>query len=138
MNPKVKMIDRLIRDQVKLFPDFPHNDDGLREVITQVVTGKPGRRMAKLYQCLVESFIMVGGSDLSNQGYYDRQKVKPSYHRIKQAVKEAACPKLANFETYQDCGYRKMAQTCSNPDLLATCPVPHLDMKKGVLNQIFS
>ena len=50
MNPKVKMIDRLIRDQVKLFPDFPHNDDGLREVITQVVTGKPGRRMAKLYQ----------------------------------------------------------------------------------------
>jgi hypothetical protein len=70
------MIDRLIRDQVKLFPNFPHNDDGLREVITQVVTGKPGQRMAKLYQCLVESFIMV------------------------------------------------------------TCPVPHLDMKKGVLNQM--
>ncbi len=136
MNPKMKMIDRLIRDQVKLFPDFPHNDDGLREVITQVVTGKPGRRMAKLYKCLVESFIMVGGSDQSNQGYYDRQKVKPSYHRIKKAVQQATCPKLATFEAYQDCGYRKTAKTCSNPDLITTCPVPQLDMKKGVLNQM--
>ena len=79
---------------------------------------------------------MVGGSDQSNQGYYDRQKVKPSYHRIKKAVKQAACPKLASFEAYQDCGYRKMAKTCSNPDLIATCPVPQLDMKKGVLNQM--
>ncbi len=117
MNPKVKMIDRLIRDQVKLFPDFPHNDDGLREVITQVVTGKPGRRMAKLYRCLVESFIMVGGSDQSNQGYYDRQKVKPTYHRIKQAVKNSACPKLALLKPTKTAGtgrWRRLAATLAN------------------------
>ena len=136
MNPKVKMIDRLIRDQVKLFPDFFHDDDGLREVITQIVTGKPGRRMAKLYKCLVESFIMVGGSDQSNQGYYDRQKVKPTYYGIQKAIRNAACPKLASFEAYQDCGYRKMAKTCNNPDLIASCPVPHLDMKRGGLTQM--
>jgi hypothetical protein len=136
MNPKVKMIDRLIRDQVKLFPDFFQKDDGLREVITQVVTGKPGRRMAKLYKCLVESFIMVGGSDQSNQGYYDRQKTKPTYYGIQKAIKKAACPKLASFEAYQDCGYRKMAKTCNNPDLIAACPVPQLNMKRGGLTQM--
>lgn len=48
---------------------------------------------------------------------------------------EGLCPKLADFDSYRGCRYRKATQSCANPDGLTTCPVPQLALRKGVLNE---
>jgi hypothetical protein len=84
---------------------------------------------------LVEAFLLSGGGDLSNQGYYAKQKHQPTFNRIKRAVKAARCQKLATFETFTGCGYRKNNK-CNEPAYLATCPLPTFDMKRGALNHM--
>jgi hypothetical protein len=83
---------------------------------------------------LVEAFILSGGGDQSNQGYYVKQNHKPTFNRVKRAVKAAQCPKLADFESFKGCGYRKGVKSCNEPAFLKTCPLPGFDMKRGALN----
>lgn len=52
------------------------------------------------------------------------------------SVGPATCGKLASHIEYNGCGYRKTAGTCAQPALLAGCPVPALDLRKGDLNQL--
>lgn len=46
------------------------------------------------------------------------------------------CSLLLSFESYRGCGYRKLGNSCSNPDLLPNCPVPLAPLRKGALNQL--
>jgi hypothetical protein len=137
MKPKVAMIRRLIEDQLELFnAPFVNDYPELKEIIEQMIHGTKGTKSIKLYQYLIESFLLTGGSDASNWGHYRNQKVKPTFNRIKKALVSAECPKLVSFDTFIDCNYRKTAQACNKPDLLASCPVPKFDMKRGGLNQM--
>ena len=101
-----------------------------------MIHGKPHHKSIKLYQYLVEAFLLSGGGDQSNHGYYAKQNHKPTFNRVKQAVKAAQCPKLATFETFKGCGYRKTTKKCNEPAFLSTCPLPTFDMKRGPLNHM--
>ena len=98
--------------------------------------GKPQHKSIKLYQYFLEAFLLSGGGDRSNQNYYHNQKYKPTFNRVKRAVKAAQCPKLASFETFRGCGYRKTTNNCAEPAFLKSCPLPRFDMKRGPLNQM--
>jgi hypothetical protein len=46
------------------------------------------------------------------------------------------CAKLAGYWRFYNCGYRKEAQTCSEPSLLESCPLPRHPLRNGHLNQM--
>jgi hypothetical protein len=46
-----------------------------------------------------------------------------------------SCPKLAGFEKFTGCHYRKASRTCAHPEHFATCSLPTHPLRKGSLNQ---
>lgn len=46
-----------------------------------------------------------------------------------------SCPRLRSYWHFEDCGYRKRLGTCAEPKHLPQCPLPHLNLRKGSLNQ---
>ena len=46
-----------------------------------------------------------------------------------------ACARLRSYWSFSECGYRKAAQTCAEPTLLPSCPLPRHELRKGALNQ---
>ncbi|WP_158809284.1 hypothetical protein [Beijerinckia sp. L45] len=46
-----------------------------------------------------------------------------------------SCPRLRHYWAFSDCGYRKSADTCSEPHHLPLCPLPRHPLRKGALNQ---
>src|SRR3712207_6840650 len=46
-----------------------------------------------------------------------------------------ACPKLASFEAFCGCNYRKASRTCAHPEHLDACSLPTHPLRKGGLNQ---
>jgi len=101
-----------------------------------MIHGKLHHKSIKLYQYLMEAFLLSGGGDQSNQGYYAKQTHKPTFNRVKRAVKDGQCPKLAGFEAFEGCGYRKGTRKCNEPPFLRSCPLPAFDMKRGALNHM--
>jgi len=101
-----------------------------------MISGKPHHKSIKLYQYLLGSFLFTGGGDQSNLGYYAKQRVKPTFNRVKRALKAAQCLKLATFEAFKGCGYQKTTKKCDEPAFLSTCPLPTFDMKRGSLNHM--
>ena len=91
-----------------------------------MIHSKLHHKSIKLYQYLMESFLLSGGGDQSNYGYYVKQKRKPTFNRVKRALKAAQCPKLATFETFKGCGYQKMAHKCNEPAFLRYLSTPEL------------
>ena len=87
----------------------------IEAILHQMIHGKLHHKSIKLYQYLLESFLLSGGGDQSNHGYYAKQQHKPTFNRVKQALKAAQCPKLATFETFKGCGYRKTKPSAVNP-----------------------
>src|SRR5262249_47256379 len=46
-----------------------------------------------------------------------------------------SCPKLQSYWHFHDCGYRKIAGTCNEPDHFPACPLPLHPLRNGRLNQ---
>ena len=46
-----------------------------------------------------------------------------------------SCPKLRGYWVFADCGNRKGADSCANPDHRSGCPLPRHDLRNGRLNQ---
>lgn len=133
----IEAIKQIIIAHQKLFVEIYLRDSpDVEAIIYQLIHGKPQYKSIKLYQYLVEALLLSGGGDQSNQGYYAKQSHKPSFNRIKRAVKAAQCPKLATFETFQGCGYPKGPNRCNEPAFVKTCPLPKFDMKRGALNHM--
>ncbi len=101
-----------------------------------MIHGKPQHKSVKLYQYLLGYFLFAGGGDQSNFSYFAKQKVKPTFNRVQRALQAAQCPKLASFETYTGCGYRKTEPSCREPAFFGSCPLPTFDMKRGTLNEM--
>ncbi len=121
----------------KLFDDvFDDDTPEMQAILNQMIHGKPQHKSIKLYQYLLKSFLFAGGGDQSNLAYYAKQRYKPTYNRVKRAIKAAQCPKLASFEAFKGCGYRKTTNKCHEPAFLGTCPLTRFDMKRGALNHM--
>ncbi len=88
------MVKQIIRAQQNLFVDIYLTDSTeIEYIIHQMMHGKPHHKPIKLYQYFLEAFLHSGGGDRSNLNYYANQKYKPTFSRIKKAVKAAQCPK---------------------------------------------
>ena len=48
---------------------------------------------------------------------------------------QPACRRLTSYWAFTQCGYRKATQTCAEPTLLPSCPLPKHELRKGTLNQ---
>jgi hypothetical protein len=133
----IEIVKQIIVAHQKLFVDIYLTDSPeVEAIVDQMIHAKLHHKSIRLYQYLVEAFILSGGGDQSNQGYYAKQKYKPTFNRVKRALKAAHCPKLAGFEAFQGCGYRKTTRKCNDPAFLRSCPLPSFDMKRGALNQM--
>jgi hypothetical protein len=133
----IEIVKQIIMAHQKLFVDIYLTDSPeVEAIVDQMIHAKLPRKSIKLYQYLMESFLLSGGGDQSNHGYYAKQNHKPTFNRVRRAVKGAQCPKLASFEAFKGCGYRKTAHKCNEPAFLRTCPLPTFDMKRGALNHM--
>lgn len=54
---------------------------------------------------------------------------------VSRGMERSDCEKLAAFETFTGCGYRKGLNTCSRPADFAACSLPRHDLRNGRLNQ---
>ena len=61
MNPKVRMIKKVIEDQIKLF-DAPFVNDcpEIKDTLHQMIHGTKATKSIKLYQYLMEAFLYPG------------------------------------------------------------------------------
>ena len=50
-------------------------------------------------------------------------------------AEQPSCPKLNCYWQFNDCGYRKLAWTCNEPNHLPACPLPLYPLRNGRLNQ---
>ena len=133
----VEIVKEIIKAHQELFVAIYLTDSPeIEAMLHQMIHGKPHHKSINLYQYLVEAFLLSGGGDQSNHGYYAKQKRKPTFNRVKQAVKAGQCPKLATFETFKGCGYRKTTKKCNELTFLRSCPLPTFDMKRGALNHM--
>jgi hypothetical protein len=133
----VHILKKIIENHLRFLDNpFPPNSPELQIIINQLIHGKPHHRSIKLYQYLLECFLLAGGGDQSNLTYFSKQKLKPTFNRVRRALLTAHCPKLGSFEAFAGCGYQKGKKTCGEPGLLPTCPLPLLNMKKGALNRM--
>jgi hypothetical protein len=136
-NLSVGIVKKIILSHQRLFDEVLQADLPERQaILDQMIHGNPQHKSIKLYHYLLGSFLLAGGGDQSNYSYYAKQRVKPTFNRVKEAVKAAQCPKLATFEAFTGCGYQKTKSTCREPTFLGSCPVPAFDMKRGPLNQM--
>jgi hypothetical protein len=92
---------------------------------------------ARIYDWLVSGYSYQGISDRIAAEYIHRHG-NASWPLLESVLRyhHCRCPKLGGFEAYSGCGYRKAANTCSNPSALPACPVAHLPLRKGDLNQL--
>ena len=103
----IELVKQVIIAHQRLFDEaFVEDTPGIQAILDQMIHGKPHHKSLNLYQYLLGCFHFAGGGDQSNLGYYAKQRVKPTFNRVKRAVKAAKCPKLSSFESFKGCGYR--------------------------------
>ena len=77
----VEIVKQIIIAHQKLFVDIYLTDSPeIEAILRQMIHGKPQHKSIMLYQYLLESFLLAGGGDQSNQGYYAKQRVKPTFN----------------------------------------------------------
>jgi hypothetical protein len=90
---------------------------------------------AALFEWLMEALSYQGVSDAIASGYMEEHG-KADFKAVANGLtRTGLCPKLNSYWQFDDCGYRKTAQTCSEPTLLNRCPVPCHRLRNGRLNQ---
>jgi hypothetical protein len=88
-----------------------------------------------LFEWLAEQFSYRG---IANQVAFDYME-RHGRVRARQVARALnagpACPKLQSYWHFDGCGYRKSAQTCTEPAHFRRCPLPSHDLRNGGLNQ---
>ena len=78
----------------KLFVEVYLTDSPeIEAILHQMIHAKLHHKSIKLYRYLLEAFLLAGGVDQSNQGYYAKQNHKPTFNRVKRALQAVQCPK---------------------------------------------
>ena len=99
-----------------------------------IVAAVTTRRSDVLFDWLTPQLALQGISDHSAFTY---ARSRPAVTFADIAVDLTAtppCPRLRAYWVFADCGYRKSAATCAEPDLLKACSLPCHDLRKGALN----
>src|SRR5690349_103651 len=101
---------------------------GVRKAIRQ-------RDSAVLFDWLAEQFSYRGIANEVAFDYMERHG-RVRARQVARALNAGpACPKLQSYWHFDGCGYRKSAQTCTEPAHFRRCPLPSHDLRNGGLNQ---
>ena len=90
---------------------------------------------APIFNKLLRTLNYQGISDAAADAF-TRKHGAVCWDQIEASLKqEKLCPRLQSYWSFVDCGFKKSAHTCSNPELMPSCSLPRLPLRKGVLNQ---
>lgn len=88
-----------------------------------------------IYDWLIGVLSYQGIANSVAEGFL-QQHGNVSYREIEAALAaKPSCPKLGSHWHFNDCGYRKTAQSCSKPGHFAKCSLPEHFLRNGRLNQ---
>jgi hypothetical protein len=88
-----------------------------------------------LFEWMMDSLSYQGIADTVARGYMDNHGRVKSSDVIRGLKRGGACAKLASFEAFSGCGYRKGLNTCSKPFAFDDCALPRHNLRNGRLNQ---
>ncbi|ANW00086.1 hypothetical protein LMTR13_07710 [Bradyrhizobium icense] len=90
---------------------------------------------AGLFDWMMDSFSFQGISD--NVAYsFIESNGNATWRKIKsQLAAQPTCPLLPSYWTFEGCRYDKTSKSCSQPNHLASCPLPSHPLRNGRLNQ---
>jgi hypothetical protein len=89
----------------------------------------------KLFDWLMGAFSFQGIADAIASDYLERHG-NLTWDAIAVALADSpSCPKLHSYWQFYDCGYRKLAATCNEPEQFSACPLPLHPLRNGRLNQ---
>lgn len=122
-----------------------HLLDGLLQVSSPILHTQPSSHLTTaidqrdtltIYRMLMDGFSYQGISDVNARSFIAKHG-NADWQVISDLVRgaETICEKLAGFDRYRGCGFRKTERTCHNPVAQPACPVPRLALRKGVLNE---
>jgi hypothetical protein len=100
--------------------------------ITAAVAGRDSGAIFNWLQSMVQ---LQGISDTIASSYAERHGSVHWTLLEGSFQQRLSCPKLECYWTFSECGYRKSAGTCSQPEHLVACPLPDHPLRKGGLNQ---
>jgi hypothetical protein len=88
-----------------------------------------------LFDYLMEAFSYQGISDAVAYTYMDEHG-RVTWDELERAtICPPPCPKLDSYWRFEGCRYEKLAASCAQPELMASCPLPRHDLRNGRLNQ---
>lgn len=91
---------------------------------------------ARLFDWLVDALSYQGIADRIAYEYMQRHG-RARWSSIEASLaRNPPCPKLNSYWQFENCGYQKGAETCSEPEHIAACPLPGLPLRNGHLNQM--
>src|SRR5215831_1178802 len=89
----------------------------------------------KLFDWIVPAFSSQRIADAIANDYMDRHGVLTWAAIATDLAGQPSCPKLQSYWHFHDCGYRKIAGTCNEPEHFSACPLPLHPLRNGRLNQ---
>ena len=89
-----------------------------------------------LFDWFVQAASFQGVSDRAARTYM-AENGQARWHAIEASLKgQPSCNKLRSYWQFERCHYRKAEAHCACPVLIGRCPVPHLPLRNGNLNQL--
>jgi hypothetical protein len=89
----------------------------------------------KLFDWIVPAFSYQGIADAIASDYMEQHGVLTWAAIAADLETKPSCPKLESYWQFHDCGYRKVAGTCNQPEQFSACPLPRHPLRNGRLNQ---
>jgi hypothetical protein len=93
------------------------------------------RNTARIFDWLVNAFSYQGISDQVARGYIRKHGSLTWSDVAKSLDSNPSCPLLQTYWHFDGCRYDKGSFSCSEPEHIATCPVPRHKLRNGRLNQ---
>ena len=88
-----------------------------------------------LFKWLVSTLSFQGISDGVAEGFI-KQHGQVDWNDVERSLDpDSKCPLLKSYWHFDRCGYRKDANTCSQPHLMQACGLPAFPLRNGRLNQ---
>jgi hypothetical protein len=100
-----------------------------------VITAVQRHDTPVIFGWLIEAISYQGVSDSIAYSYME-QHGRIRWEDISVALSQGpSCAKLQGYWRFEDCGNRKSANSCTNPQHRPDCPLPRHDLRNGRLNQ---
>jgi hypothetical protein len=115
-------------------PEFlAHRDNGRKNGLAAVIERHD---TGPLFDWLVQALSYQGIANRIADNYMQHHG-KARWADIKASLaRQPSCPKLGGYWAFFDCRYRKANKTCAEPHHMPACPLPHLPLRNGHLNQM--